>query len=723
MLALLLVSVFCFTEAYVRIGESIRDVALSFAELFRIDVNSVSNVTTTSDVLVIDYEVTAASIANKFSRFGTAFVSRDNFLGYITHIFGGAYIALYVFLFAVLVFAFIVGYTIFNLRGHNNNYGVESLPLRVFKKIEFVVYIPVKKFLKEYLFFVKHIRAVRWILLVLALVSFNAVTIVLEALAYYLHFLSAMNFGGVFIQLQKLLADLSMLSRVPLIVWLIAAFLIFLCWRKNIALKRLYAREEHNRQFMKKCGSAVSLFAPMGDGKTRTGTDMALIKQQDFRNMAYDIMLEIDYLFPHFPWIKFENQIRELMNKHVIYHIYTAEKWAKNVRQQLDLYLNNSELKAQCDKAYRQGKLSDKFLYGYEIEKYGVHKNTGLKIEYLGEVLVEYAKAYFIYVSPTSMIFSNYAISVRCELEDEGNLPLWAWNSFGDVISIDEERQNAHILDMDMLRLGKKVKQGNENANAFEYGVVAFSEADKDRGNQFDTQELKKLSEEANQKNDNFNGTVKMSRQITNIRGRGFVFMFLDMQRLGSINLDIRELGDEIEIKESSEKKILVPFFALDELLYQLIVPSFDKKYTDFRYRRGDTNLTMYLLKKFVCMIDSHYKFMYNSYSSIEERVVLNDSAESIYYILPKKIYADVYSTDTTSAFFRKKASFSKKGINDIATFRGVRADFNELAQMNSYMVNSWIENLSELENDEKLNRRVSHQASPKGRFSKRSAA
>ncbi len=68
-----------------------------------------------------------------------------------------------------------------------------------------------------------------------------------------------------------------------------------------------------------------------------------------------------------------------------------------------------------------------------------------------------------------------------------------------------------------MLRKGKKIEPLNPLADTFEFGVVAITEFDEDRGNTLDTKELKKAAEETNQKNDLFNYSPKMARHSATI--------------------------------------------------------------------------------------------------------------------------------------------------------------------------------------------------------------
>lgn len=68
-------------------------------------------------------------------------------------------------------------------------------------------------------------------------------------------------------------------------------------------------------------------------------------------------------------------------------------------------------------------------------------------------------------------LVSNYAIREDDELIDGGNFPVWAQ----DFLANTGKSRYSHILDFDILRLGKKLVKDNERAGSFEFGVVAIS--------------------------------------------------------------------------------------------------------------------------------------------------------------------------------------------------------------------------------------------------------
>ena len=104
-------------------------------------------------------------------------------------------------------------------------------------------------------------------------------------------------------------------------------------------------------------------------------------------------------------------------------------------------------------------------LYGYDYGRYGVVFDDRLKVVDIWTALRAYAQLYFIYVIESSLIVSNYSIRTDNLLMDGGNFPLWNSNFFPDCY---RDSRFAHILDFDLLRLGKKVS--DKAKGCFEFG-------------------------------------------------------------------------------------------------------------------------------------------------------------------------------------------------------------------------------------------------------------
>lgn len=184
-------------------------------------------------------------------------------------------------------------------------------------------------------------------------------------------------------------------------------------------------------------------------------------------------------------------------------------------------------------------------LYGYDCKRYGTDFDDALKISRLFDVLETYAMAYFIYVIQSSFIVSNYSIRTDNAQISNGNFPLWLTDFFPKRRR--ECSRYAHILDFDVLRLGKKVLENNPKAGSFEFGVVAITEIGKERGNNLELKEVKKGADDTNQKNDLFNSWLKMCRHSATVDNFPFIKVFTDEQRPESWGADARDLCDVIK--------------------------------------------------------------------------------------------------------------------------------------------------------------------------------
>lgn len=279
-----------------------------------------------------------------------------------------------------------------------------------------------------------------------------------------------------------------------------------------------------------------------------------------------------------------------------------------------------------------------------------------------------------------------------------GNFPLWNTDFFRrDSRLIDSYSRHSHILDYDCLRLGKKLVENNQNAGAFEFGVVVMSEIGKERRNQLENKGIKKTDEECNQLNDLFNSWLKLIRHSANIDNYEFIKVFMDEQRPESLGADARELTKIIHIDSCSNKYLCMPFFFIEELLYSFVFSRFMNFYADYRYRRADNTLFLYLMKSIISKIHNYYKGIYNRFSymvldmRIEKGVQDKVYNEKNYYLMPKKVYSKRFSTDCFSEIFRERALRSCRGLADIKEYRDVKASIDELVEQKSYFINELI--------------------------------
>ena len=556
--------------------------------------------------------------------------------------------------------------------------------------------------------------------LFLAALGLNIVTVIIEAFAYYFYFAVSFDVASIYRQLYKLVVDLSTLGRVPVAVWLVVAVVVLNMIRKNIGYRRLERLESRNRAFIADLPIVSMLVAPMGYGKTTQLVDMALSAEIMLRDKALELLLKNDRLFPAFSWIVFEKELQRAMTDHVVYNLATCKRYVRSCREQFERYIEDDDVRKAVDKRYiRRGKALPAALrcFGYDFKRNPMTADDGLLVRSFWDVLETYAQLYLIYTVESSMIISNLGIRTDGVLTDLGNFPLWNNELFRrDSRLMDALSRHSHILDFDMLRLGKKMIERNAKSNAFEFGVLIMTEVGKERGNMLETSEMKKSDEEANQKNDRFNEWMKMIRHSATVDNFPFVRVMMDEQRAMSLGADARELAYIIEIEDAGELRLAMPFFGLGEIIHAAVVRRFAKWYENFRYRRGDNTLVSHFLKWLAATESKHYERIYNTFSykrvsvKMQNGSLEGESKERKYYIMPKKIYSKRFSTDAYADFFYEKAIRSEVGIEDLEEYESERATLPELEAQHSYFIANLMKNF-ELE-DKPQDRAVSKQPS-----------
>ena len=564
------------------------------------------------------------------------------------------------------------------LEQENNDYDVESDALQKFKRIADKTYIPVKDWVKEYISFC--IDHDKWLTVWVWLwaLYFNFIAIGIEFIAFYLYFIVSFDVLGIYMQLYKLILDISTVVRfIPGVLWAVIITVALELIARNMAYNELNHREARNQGFLGERGVMTIVYGPMGAGKTKTITDMALSQEVKFRDMAFEIIIECDFKFPNFNWATFEQDMKKAIEEHAIFTVPTARKW---IEGKYIAFMENP---------------SRENIWGYDFDRYGLEYDDKLKLWSLWEVLEDYACAYLVYTVQSSLLVSNYSIRVDNLFNDMGNFPKWNTDFFHrDTRLIDSYSRHAHILDFDMLRLGKRMLEENPNRYAFGFGVYIISEIDKERKNAPELMHTKANADECNQKNDLFNSLVKMSRHACVIANRVFVKIFADLQRPESLGADARELGEIVFIEDHTEMQPTLPFFApfyIFEAVFALVFSKFVNLYYDYRYIRSDKILPIYILKGLTAKLKHFKDRTFNLFGSSKSKLLIEsgrmdgDKKECKYFIQSKKIYARRYTTDCLSAIFNQYADKNTIGIEDLPEYLSELGTDEENLLQNSF--------------------------------------
>lgn len=677
----LCIGAFLCTRSYVRLWEAITEMGSSlkfyFCEIFEIENTTKVEVIEPSDILineVMPIPSTPDAFWLKFKVYFTLLVN-GNHLGMYFRKIGiglGNISRILVLILPVIILLIILIRKIYTTP--NTNHNQDTRPLRLFKKISNVTFQPIKRFVLGYRQFLSDNPKWKTAWLWIWLGNVNFLSIIVAFISYYFYFAVSFDVVSIYPQIVNLLKDLLLVIRhFPWFITSTIVWIIFCKIREKRALDILEHNEARNCGFINSLPIVSMTCGSMGKKKTTMTTDMALSQTVMFRQEAYHRLQKQDMKFPFFPWIRFEDEIKKCMEHGRVYNLASIRTW---VAQKRERYYKNLNTGWQ--------------LYGYDVERYGLWYDSGLTHENLFDVLETYAKLYFIYIIESSLLIANYSIRAEDILYDSGNFPMRSYSFFRPS---EEYTRFAHILDFDVLRLGKKVIENNPKAGSFEFGVVVITEVGKERANNLELKELKKGADETNQKNDLFNAWLKMCRHSATVDNFPFIKVFTDEQRPESWGADARDLADIITIVKSGQQKLALPFFTIEDMLYEKTFNWFLSMYYDFRHIRGDNTLLVHCLKAVISKIFWHYEKIYNRFgfsvlSVDKERGTQDEKPErKLYYLANYKIYRERFSTDCFSDYFNDLAEKSGVGLLDYIQYASVKASVEELKSQNSYFI------------------------------------
>ncbi len=676
----LCIGAFLCTRSYVRLWETITELGSSikfyFCEIFEIENTTKVEVIEPSDVVageVIPLPSTPSTFWLKFKAYFTLLVNGKNLGAYFSGVGEGIgnVSRILVLLIPVAILVVVIVRKIYNTP--NTNHGRDTIPLKAFKRISGVTYQPIKRFVLGYRCYLDSYPRWKTAWLWIWLGNINFLSILVAFISYYFYFAVSFDVLSLYPQVINLFKDLLLVIRhFPWFITGTVAWIIFCRMRESRARNVLEHNEARDCGFIKELPIVSMSCGSMGKRKTTLTTDMSLSQTVMFRQEAFRRLQKQDMKFPFFPWICFENEIKKCMEYGRIYNLASIRTWVAQKRERYEKH-GNAGLQ----------------LYGYD-GRYGLYFDSALKREYLFDVLETYAKLYFIYVIESSLLVSNYSIREEDILFNNGNFPMRAYSFFSPA---PEYTRFAHILDFDVLRLGKKVIANNPKAGSFEFGVVVITEIGKERANMLELKEMKKGADEANQKNDLFNAWLKMCRHSATVDNYPFIKVFVDEQRPESWGADARDLADIITIVKSGQQKLALPFFTIEEMLYEKTFNWFLSVYYNFRHIRGDNTLLVHILKAVISKIYAHYQRIYNRFgfsvlSVDKERGTQDEKPErKLYYLANYKIYRERFSTDCFSDYFNDLAEKAGVGLLDYVQYATVKASVDELKSQNSYFI------------------------------------
>ena len=684
-LGFLALAVFYFQHADLRIIEGARDIKNSFlyyiSDLLDLGLQGDLTVTSYSSapfVLPFNLPDNWEEFKVAWSEYWSVWASSENFIAYLDFL-GEVlfYVSEFLCICIPIVSMFLV-VAMTRKRPINNDYNKDTKALSRWRRFEKKIYVPMRHWLRNFVRFLKdtgYWKVWAWIWAY----NFNVIAIALEFVAFYLYFIAAFDWVGIYVQVVKLLRDLSVaLYFLPTLFWICLTLWGIDRFRRKIGYERLEHMEMKNRGFINERPIVFMLCGTMGKGKTTLAMDMGVSQEIMFRDKAFELILECDLKFPSFPWINLEMDLRKAMENHTVYNLATCRRFVASKYRKWQ--------KRPCRRN----------IFMYDYERYGLEYDDKLSVTDIWTVINDYAQLYFIYVMQSSLLISNYSIRVDNVLEDLGNFPLWNTELFKkDSRMLDAYSRHSKILDFDLLRLGKKIVA--EHRNCFEFGCVLITEVGKERGNNLELQQVKKTDETANQKNDLFNSWLKMVRHSATVMNYPFVRVIVDEQRPESWGADARDLCEIVYIRERGERQLAMPLFMIGDWLLGLIEGLFNRKYVQHRFERGDNTLPIYLGHSIAARVKRYHTGIMNTFGYSKIRVQLESGTmdgeitEKTYYLMFGKAYRRRFSTDCFSGIFTEKALKAQEGIGDMREFETEKATFEEMSVQNSYFFNDLI--------------------------------
>lgn len=616
---------FLFPNSLPRLAETVRDLGLSiayyFCELFLSDGSLIRPSVTKNPTWKLAESIwkpielfpfTWEEFKVLWKQFWEIAFSEENFRAYIENLgnlmlFLSRLLVIVIPLILVLILRFQMSA---DKRSTDRN--KKSTPLKAYERFVFRVVYPFITWCKDLVSFCKQNDSYWKFWLFLWMLHFNIFAILVAFFSYYFYFSASWDVISLYTQFLKLIHDLTpMLRFLPTIIWLMLGIRFYNHICRSLAFARLYYGEHCNRSFLSRRGIVTTVYGEMGIGKTQLVTSMALSSEVAQFDDAFDILLEMDMKFPNFPWQRLRDELRKRIDRREIVDLPSCKAWIQRSRVFFDRIASLYTAQEYQAKRKQYRLLREDYTFGYDYTHYRTTYNDELKITHLYEALQDYACAYLIFTVKTTLLFSNYSIRVDSILSDLGNMP----HRDSDFLNRSPEYQeayshHAHIIDIDMLRLGKKIVKGNPKARRLSFGTFVITEIDKEFKNALVLKEVKVNTEETNQKNDLHDACLMMCRHAAVVANRVFIRIICDLQRPEAWGAGGRELGEVIYIEDKNEISPTLPFFSpywLCQGVFLGIKSRWNSFYARYIENRCDQTLIVYLFKNIIAALNNHY--------------------------------------------------------------------------------------------------------------------
>ncbi|MBO5439632.1 MAG: hypothetical protein J6A53_03150 [Clostridia bacterium] len=518
--------------------------------------------------------------------------------------------------------------------------------------------------------------------------NFNFFSIISEFLAWAFGFSIAPSANYMMSTIGTILLDLIItFASAPWWVWLVLGYVIFDIIRKNIGKDKRDRLYRKCIGFLKSLAFNVLFEAETGGSKSKSMVQAAIMTDDYFHSDQWDTLYEVRQEYPDFPYDKLEADIESQIEEHLIYSPRSVREF---IHCKMSEYFKNPV---------------SKNIWNYEGRMY---YNDGYRYCNIWENLNDYAQCYYIYTADTTAILAN--ISIRTDLKKvRGYFPLWDNDMLNREPELYEDYTRfCHIADQDAFRFDKTIKENNPNAYAIEYGINCSDEIDKDRGNQYSNKEYKIDDENANPLNDGYANSLMFERHYLNIRFKSYRREYAVVQRSDNFNAKENQMFDKLFILSKSETLLTMPLFFEDKIYS--IVNGWYQGFSQsiFHYGQNRTLLFYILEHTLVPFLDYCRKikklYGYEHCKVSKSKACNRDAAPEVFdwYLIHMICHNWRYASDAFNCFIDEAAKYSRRGLIDITSYRGIKSEFDEMPELNSYFANR---NLKRIEKIKKHNK------------------
>ncbi len=570
----------------------------------------------------------------------------------------------------------------------------DSKPLAWWKRnAEGRFFSPICREIKRYFHFLNGHFWYKFALANLWLYNLNILTIGITAFAWVFYASISIDYGNIFVQIAKLFMDISVAwDFLAIEIWLIIGYLIFNTIRRRHGDKRLLKYIAKDEQFLEKHPGALFVVGKQRSKKTSILTTLKLVTERRFRKKAQEKFAQRDKQFPFFHWSVIEKVVKNGRKKgkfktfeDMTFFAFLVKKCYNEKRENLKKYLRRRI----------------KEYYGYDMEllfayskRHAMTYNNGAIEISLFEAIERYAQLFFIYSQRSPLDISNYSIREDFTFKDYGYYPIFDGNPLRSPKESAEYSQYSHIMDFDAFRPGKVFDEKTRYDTAIEYGIGVLQEFAKERKNRY-TQGGQKASDfEANQNNDFFELDTKMRGHIATIDFFDFWLWLFDDQRAGDLGATLADLATHCLIKETSPAKTVLPFFAIEELIYHGWTKLHDKVQYFIRNRKGKNTLLVHLFNRLYILYFRHCDRVFNRYGVHTARIKTTDGADKEILGEAEKLYIPVaftynerFATDSARIFYRVKHRKAKRTLDAVEQYKTIYPTQRDYRKHKSYYV------------------------------------